>query len=209
MYCIYGAGGHAKDLLGQLSQDPAAKVFALVDDFAPGREISGIPVVTLDSAASSYPDAEWLVALGASADRRRISQLLDERGLKLGHFVSPRAFVANDVTISEGVQIFAGCCISSCVQIARGTIINFNCTVSHDTSIGEYATISPGCSIAGRVVIKQSAFVGVGVTVTNGTSDMPITIGRSATVGAGAVVIHDVMDEAVVVGVPARPIMRD
>ncbi len=208
VYCIYGAGGHAKDLLGQLSLDPSAKVMALVDDFAPGREISGVPVVTLDTATSCYPDVMWLVAIGASAHRRRVSELLIERGLKIGHFVSPRAFVAKDVAISKGVQIFAGCCISSHARIESGVIINFNCTVSHDTAIGSYATISPGCSIAGRVVIKSGAFIGVGATITNGTPESPIIIGRDATIGAGAVVIRNVKDEEVAVGVPARPIKR-
>jgi sugar O-acyltransferase (sialic acid O-acetyltransferase NeuD family) len=208
VYCIYGAGGHAKDLIGQLSLDPSTEVLALVDDFAPGREISGIPVVTLDAAASCYPDAQWLVAIGASAHRKRVSELLSEHGLKQGNFISPRAFVARDVAISEGVQIFAGCCISSHVRIESGVIINFNCTVSHDTLIESYATISPGCSIAGRVVIKSGAFVGVGATITNGTPESPITIGRHATIGAGAVVIRDVNDEDVAVGVPAKPLNR-
>jgi acetyltransferase-like isoleucine patch superfamily enzyme len=54
--------------------------------------------------------------------------------------------------------------------------------------------------IRGRVVINDDAWIGTGAII------LPnVTIGRGAIVGAGAVVTRDVADEAVVVGVPAKP----
>jgi sugar O-acyltransferase (sialic acid O-acetyltransferase NeuD family) len=208
MYCIYGAGGHATDIVAQLSSDAPESVLALVDDFAPDREVAGISVVTFETAVSRHPHAEWLVAIGTSADRRRVSQILADRGLREGRLISPRAFVAKDAVIAPGAQIFAGCCISSNVRLDRGVIVNFNSTLSHDISVGDHATISPGCSIAGRVEIGAGAFVGVGATIINGTPGSRLLIGAQATVGAGAVVIRNVDDGDVVAGVPARSISR-
>lgn len=51
------------------------------------------------------------------------------------------------------------------------------------------------------VLIKRGAWIGDGAKVMPG-----VTIGRNAVVAAGAVVTRDVADEAVVGGVPARPL---
>ncbi|MBI1816446.1 MAG: acyltransferase [Deltaproteobacteria bacterium] len=56
--------------------------------------------------------------------------------------------------------------------------------------------------IRGRIEIKDDAWIGTGVII------LPnVTIGRAAIVGAGAVVTKDVPDEAVVAGVPAKPLV--
>ena len=58
--------------------------------------------------------------------------------------------------------------------------------------------------IRGRITIKDDAWIGTGVIV------LPnVTVGRAAIVGAGAVVTRDVPDEAVVAGVPAKPLHRE
>jgi acetyltransferase-like isoleucine patch superfamily enzyme len=56
--------------------------------------------------------------------------------------------------------------------------------------------------VRGRIEIKDDAWIGTGVVI------LPnVTIGRAAIVGAGAVVTRDVPDEAVVAGVPAKPLV--
>jgi maltose O-acetyltransferase len=55
--------------------------------------------------------------------------------------------------------------------------------------------------VRGRIVIEDDAWIGTGAVI------LPnVSIGRAAIVGAGAVVTHDVPPEAVVAGVPAKPL---
>jgi acetyltransferase EpsM len=206
-YCIFGAGGHATDLVGQVVE-AEGRILALVDEFAPGRELLGLPVVDFETAAARHADAAWLMAIGHSPDRARVAQRLDSRGLRISRFVSPRAFVARDAVLAEGAQVFAGCCISSNVRIGRGAILNFNCTVSHDCSIGDFVTVSPACAIAGRVSIGDGAFIGIGAALGSRRLGARLSIGEAATIAAGAVVIDDVPAGGLVAGVPARAVER-
>jgi sugar O-acyltransferase (sialic acid O-acetyltransferase NeuD family) len=208
-YCIYGAGGHARDLLALIAAENAPDAVAcLVDDFHPGRILLGIEVVTFAEATERFPDCQWLVAIGSSSHRERISGLLAGHSLEEGRFISSRAYIAADAMLSPGVQVFAGCCVSANAMLGRGVILNFNCTVSHDTSLGDFVTVSPGCTIAGRVVVGRSAFIGAGATVINGAPGDPLTVGASAVIGAGAVATRDVPEGDVVAGVPARSIRK-
>jgi len=61
----------------------------------------------------------------------------------------------------------------------------------------------PGYKLEGArpITIKKGARIGINVTILPG-----VTIGRNAVVGAGAVVTKDIPDNAVAVGVPAKPI---
>jgi sugar O-acyltransferase (sialic acid O-acetyltransferase NeuD family) len=205
-FCIFGAGGHAKDLAGQIiSEFGNNAIVCFVDEFSPGRMLLGLPVRSFDESTRLATSCEWLVAIGDPARRRQITERIARLGLVEGRFVSSRAYIAPNVMIGVGAQIFAGTALSVDATVGRGVIVNFNCSVSHDVSIGDFTTLSPSCSIAGRVQIESDAFLGIGVVSVNGTPDRPLTIGQGTLVGAGAVVTKSIPPGQRVVGIPARP----
>jgi len=55
--------------------------------------------------------------------------------------------------------------------------------------------------LAGGVTVGEGSHIGIGASVREG-----VRIGNRVTVGAGAAVVCDVDDDAVVVGVPAKPL---
>jgi len=204
-YCIFGAGGHAKDLIAQIAVDRGGEAInCLVDDFEPNRQVVGVQTLTFNAARRRYGDAVWLVAVGASRARRAISERIMLDGGRLGVFVSARAVVAPGFWPAPGMQVFSGCFISADVAFEPGVIVNANSSISHDGRIGSYVTISPGCSLAGRIILENDVYIGVGATLMSSVPQRYLRVGEAATVGAGAVVIADVAPGDIVVGVPAR-----
>jgi sugar O-acyltransferase (sialic acid O-acetyltransferase NeuD family) len=208
-YCIFGAGGHAKDLIAQISIDRGVEAInCLVDDFEPNRLVIGIETLSFVDARRRFADTVWLVAVGDSKARRAISERIALDGGRLGAFVSTRAVVGPEFSPAPGVQVLSGCFISADVALGPGVILNVNSSISHDGKIGSYVTISPGCSLAGRVILGNDVFIGAGATLVSDAPHSYLRVGEAATVGAGAVVIADVAPGDTVVGVPARSLKR-
>jgi acetyltransferase-like isoleucine patch superfamily enzyme len=93
--------------------------------------------------------------------------------------------------------------ISEHVRLGKACIVNTNATVDHDCLLGDGVHIMPGATVAGEVTIGEFGSIGSNATV------LPRAhIGKGAIVGAGAVVTRDVPDYQVVVGCPARELIK-
>ncbi|MCX6935853.1 MAG: serine acetyltransferase [Verrucomicrobia bacterium] len=74
--------------------------------------------------------------------------------------------------------------------------------------VGENCVLLGGNIIGGRKSIRRGELV-VGNNVVLGVHACvlgPVKVGNRVQIGAGAVVVHDLADDAVAVGIPARPI---
>ena len=135
-----------------------------------------------------------------------------ENNVKIGKdcSIGPFCHIRENTEIKDYVKI------GNFVEIVRSRI-DKNTLAKHfsyigDTKIGKRVNIGAGTVTANfngrrknRTIIKDGAFIGSGTVLI-----APVKIGRKATTGAGSVVVknRNVADHTIVVGVPARKILK-
>lgn len=205
---LVGAGGHARVCLDALRDGDGTVVIGAVSADGTGIDGLGVPMLgtehDIDAVVETHGITSFCVAIGSNAARRRVVEQLVERGRSLAAAVSAAATISPSVQLGAGPQIIAGAVINAATSLGRATIVNTNASVDHDCRIGDYVHVAPGVALGGSVIVGDGAFIGLGARVLPG-----LRIGHDTIVGGGAVVIRDVPDGTVVVGNPARPVVKD
>jgi UDP-2-acetamido-3-amino-2,3-dideoxy-glucuronate N-acetyltransferase len=103
-------------------------------------------------------------------------------------FIEGGAVIGNDVTIKNGVAVYAG------VTLEDGVFVGPNAVFTND----RYPKSRAAWKLE-RITVRKGASIGANATILCG-----VTIGEGALVGAGAVVVKDVPPLTIVAGNPAR-----
>jgi sugar O-acyltransferase (sialic acid O-acetyltransferase NeuD family) len=136
--------------------------------------------------------------------RLRLHETLTECGLKPVTLAHSQSWIAKNATVGEGSQIMARAIIGVEARVGRQCIINTNASVDHEDVLEDGVEVSPGATLCGLVHVGINGWICAGATV------LPrVRIGADARVGAGAVVTGDVPEGTTVVGIPARPLVKE
>lgn len=205
MLAILGASGHGK-VLADIAELTGWKKIVFFDDAWPEKTSNGAWQVIGDTQMllnniNNYQGI--IVAIGNNKVRQQKLQQLDSAGAKIINLIHPSATVSRYAQIGLGSVIVAGAVINPDCVIGSGAIINTCSSVGHDCTLGNAVHICPGARLAGGTEIGDRAWVGVGSSVRQ-----LITVGADAIVGAGSVVVKNVCTSTVVIGNPAKPLIK-
>jgi len=207
---ILGTGGNCVDILEALldinsgSSDPIYNILGFLDDDAEKQKktFDGFPVLGGLAKAQELSDALFINGIGSVSNFGKKKQILDSMGIGLGRFhtlIHPTSYVSRSSKIGNGTVLLPQVTVASHVVVGNHVIVLPQSSLSHDVVVGDYATITGGVNIAGRVKVGELAYLGTGSSIRGG-----VKIGARALVGMGSVVLEDVLDDTVVVGIPAK-----
>lgn len=170
--------------------------------------IMGYSVIGKDEDAkklfSQFENAECVITPDNPQLREKLYNYYKGIGYKIGSVISPHAYISQSAVIGEGSIIQSFCNVSTNCRIGRLVKLNTYANVMHDVSIDDFATIAPNAVCLGYVKIGKKAYIGSNSTIIQNNN-----IGEGVVVGAGAVVTKDIVDNDIVVGVPAKTMNKE
>lgn len=206
---IFGASGFGREVAWAVERlnkvTPTWNLLGFMDDAddIQGTEINGYKVLGKTADVSNYPDAYYVVAVGASRTREKIVSNMKtvNPSIKFGTVIDPSVEMSDLVTIGEGTIICAHTIITVNIEIGSHVIVNLDCTVGHDAVLQDFVTLYPSVNVSGITNIGHAVELGTGMQIIQGK-----TVGDYSIVGAGAVVVKDIPAKCTAVGSPAKPI---
>lgn len=210
---IFGAGGCGRSVMPL-----ARKIWAdsglehelvFVDDGTTEQEINGHKVLKY---------GEWLhrpasmkhinLAIANSLVRRKLAEKCAADNISFFQVRAENVIELDHVELGEGAILCPFVTLTSNIKIGIHFHANIYSYVEHDCVIGDFVTFAPGVKCNGNVHIDDHAYIGAGAVIKNGNNEKPLLIGRGAVIGMGAVVTKNVPPNVVVIGNPAKPVLR-
>lgn len=146
---------------------------------------------------------DFFACVGHNGIREKIHTQLSKYLGNPINAIHPSAVISASVKIGDGVMIAANATLNPLVEIGKGVICNTSTSIDHECVIGDFSHIAPGAVLCGNVTVGRGSFIGANSVVRQG-----ITIGNNVIIGAGTVVVKDIPDNALVIGNPARQLVK-
>lgn len=216
---IYGGTGQAKMVkcIAESMYKPFEKiVYHLADETIdltlPFEEIKG--VITLGPSAyekmlkelpNDNNEIEFAIAIGNPHGKRRLelTKILLRDGFIPKNWIHSSSIIDDTVSFGIGNQIHPAAIINPQVKIGDANIINTRALIEHGCKLGSGIEVGPGAILCGQITVMDYAWIGAGATIKPN-----LKIGKNSIIGAGSVVTKDVPDNEIVIGVPAKKMIR-
>lgn len=201
---IVGAGGFGRELLWWIKDinkvEKKWEIAGFIDDNPNALDGYDCDYPIIGSIKDWQPkdDEEFALAFGSPALKRKIVNILKNKGARFATIIHPTAMLSEFAKVGEGLIMFPNSKIS-CNSTIGAFVTLLATPIGHDTTIGDFTVISGGCNIVRNVNIGKDVFLAAGVCIAQ-----DVQIGDGAYLGLGSVVLKDVPAGATVFGNPAR-----
>lgn len=190
----------------ELAEESGLQIVGMIDNEKKGFYRS-YPILSNDNGAPLLSKSLRRIPLIITPDLPRIRiKLFDfysQLGFSFISLVSLKAKISKSVRIGLGTIIQDGVNVSAEANIGKFVKLNSVCNIMHNSEIGEFTTIAPNAVVLGYVTIGKCCYIGANATI------LPnISIGDNTIIGAGAVVTRNVPCGKVMVGNPARELIK-
>lgn len=201
---IFGSSGHAKSI-AVILELLNYEIVGFVDSYLPkGVNVLSYKTIGNESVLKNclevFGTKKVVVGIGDNFNRRKVVDKIKliNSNIDFPYIISPKANVANYISIGQGTVVHSNSFINVENTIGDFCVINSSSIIEHNTLISDYCNISPSASIGGNVTIQNSVFIGASATIIQNKC-----IGENSVIGAGAVVNRDIPKNVLAVGVPA------
>ena len=211
---ILGCGGGSRDVvdivedINAAASQPLYELLGYLDDDAArqGQSVAGLPVLGRLNQAVEFSAASFVNGIGNPENYLNKPAIIGKTCLAVERFVTlvhPQASVSQRSSLGAGSVIYPNVTIGQGVHIGRHVCILPQCVVSHDCQIGDYTCLAGGVALSGEVRVGLSCYLGSNCSVKG-----RLQLGNGCLVGMGATVLQSVAASAVVVGNPARTLVK-
>lgn len=192
---LYGAGGHASEVIAQLKSMNYKVDKLFVDEPYVKEGYHSIEIFNPD-------DYLLMIPVSDSFAREKMVKKLPSN-TEFFSFIHPTALLMEADTIKLGKGCFIGAYSILTVDITMGdhAILNRGVHIGHGCRIGDYFSAMPSCVVSGDVVIGNRVYLG-----TNSSVKEKINICDGVTIGMNSPVHHDIEESGIYVGDNLRKI---
>jgi len=165
--------------------------FSVENDYLKRETLQGLPVVPFETLVDTHSPQqhEVFVAVVYTQMNRLRTRLAAEsrsRGYNLASFISPHAFVWDNVELGEHCFIFEDNTLQPFVSVGNNVVMWSGNHIGHHSKVADNCFISSHVVISGFCEIGNNCFLGVNSTISNN-----VCIAEDNWIGPGLVIVKD------------------